>query len=189
MLIGYARKSTSDQRLDLQIHALEQAGCQQIFSDTASGSLDDRKGLQDALNALEPGDVLVVFKLDRLGRSLRHLVRTIGDLGRRGVGFRSLNESLDTTSPGGKLTFHIFSALAEYELEIIRMRTRAGLEAAKAKGRFGGRPQKMNPQTIATARRLLADPEMRMDDVCLGLGVSKSTVYRYLAKREAAIVR
>jgi DNA invertase Pin-like site-specific DNA recombinase len=180
MLIGYARVSTSDQKMDSQTQALKAVGCERIFSDTASGSLDERAGLKRALEALQPGDVLVVFKLDRMGRSLQHLVKTINDLGLRGIGFRSLNESLDTTSAGGRLILHIFAALAEFELEIIRMRTRAGLEAARLKGRVGGRPLKMESSKVQTAKRLLADPSVRVEDVCIGLNVSRATLYRHL---------
>ena len=182
MLIGYSRVSTTDQRLDLQTDALKRAGCDKIFSDTASGALDERQGLAGALDTLKNGDVLVVWKLDRLGRSLQHLVHIVNLLGGRGIGFRSLNESLDTTSPGGRLVFHIFAALAEFEISLIKMRTRAGLEAARAQGRIGGRPQKMTSRTVATARRLLADPSMTAEEVAVALKVSKSTLYRHLGR-------
>ena len=184
MLIGYSRVSTTDQRLDLQTDALKRAGCDKIFSDTASGALDERQGLAGALDTLKNGDVLVVWKLDRLGRSLQHLVHIVNLLGGRGIGFRSLNESLDTTSPGGRLVFHIFAALAEFEISLIKMRTRAGLEAARAQGRIGGRPQKMTSRTVATARRLLADPSMTAEEVAVALKVSKSTLYRHLGRAE-----
>ena len=182
MLIGYARKSTADQRFDLQIDALKRAGCEQIFTDTASGALDEREGLREALAAAKSGDVLVCWKMDRLSRSLQHLIHTVNELGHRGIGFRSLNENLDTTSPGGKLFFHIIGALCEFELETLRTRTKAGLEAARAQGRVGGRPEKMDPRKVVTARRLLADPSMRVEDVCAAMQVSKSTLYRHLGK-------
>lgn len=132
MKIGYARKSTQDQKLDLQIDALKESGCEKIFSDSASGAQDDREGLRDALGALKPGDILIVWRLDRLGRSLQHLVTTVNELGNRGIGFRSVTENLDTTTPGGRLIFHIFAALAEFEREVIRSRTQEGLKAACA---------------------------------------------------------
>lgn len=180
MLVGYARISTPSQCFDLQLDALEVAGCEKIFSDTLSGSIDDRKGLMEALRSLRKGDVLVVWKLDRLGRSLPHLVKTVSELNRRGIDLKSLTENLDTTSPGGRLLFNIMACLASFESDLIRERTRAGLDAARAKNRVGGRPSKLDPQKVATAKRLLADPEMRAEDVCIALGVSKSTLYRGL---------
>src|SRR5437870_5635697 len=142
-LLGYARVSTSDQNPDLQLDALKGAGCFRVFVDRASGALDERPELTKALDQLRPGDTLVVWKLDRLGRSLRHLIDTVAELQRRDVGFRSLQESIDTTTPGGKLVFHIFGALAEFERDIVRQRTLAGLAAARARGRAGGRPPSM----------------------------------------------
>src|SRR5512144_550949 len=141
MLIGYARVSTTDQTLDLQKDALEKAGCSKIFTDTASGAKAERIGLDEALNYVRSGDTLVVWKLDRLGRSLPHLIETITGLNNRGVGFKSITEAIDTTTSGGKLIFHIFGALAEFERDIIRERTQAGLTAARARGRKGGRPR------------------------------------------------
>src|SRR3712207_2501380 len=138
MLIGYARVSTHDQTLSLQKDALEKADCEKIFTDTVSGTKAERKGLTEALSHLRAGDTLVVWRLDRLGRSLRHLIDTITELAERGVGFKSLQENIDTTTSGGKLVFHIFGALAEFEREIIRERTRAGLTAARSRGRAGG---------------------------------------------------
>jgi len=181
-LIGYARKSTSDQKLDLQTDALKRSGCQEIFSDSASGATDDRVGLSAALDALKTGDVLVVWRLDRLGRSLTHLVGTINELAKRGVGFRSLTETIDTTTPGGRLILGIFASLAEFERSLIVSRTMAGLEAARARGRFGGRPQVMDDRKVATARRLLADPEMKTEDVCQALSISRSTLYRHVGR-------
>jgi DNA invertase Pin-like site-specific DNA recombinase len=144
-LLGYARTSTTDQHLDLQIDALTVAGCYRVFTETASGARTDRPTLAQLLDQLRPGDTLVVWKLDRLGRSLRHLVDTVTGLADRGVGFRSLQESIDTTTPGGKLVFHVFAALAEFERDLIRERTTAGLTAARARGRNGGRPPVLDP--------------------------------------------
>jgi DNA invertase Pin-like site-specific DNA recombinase len=141
MLIGYARVSTQDQTLDLQTDALAQAGCDKLFTDTTSGAKSERPGLQDAMDHLRAGDTLVVWRLDRLGRTLKHLIATITDLSDKSVGFRSLQENMDTTTSGGKLIFHIFGALAEFEWEVIRERTNAGLQAARARGRLGGRPK------------------------------------------------
>jgi DNA invertase Pin-like site-specific DNA recombinase len=141
MLVGYARVSTADQTLDLQKDALEKAGCDRIFTDTASGAKAERIGLDEAINYVRKGDTLVVWRLDRLGRSLPHLIETITGLNNRGIGFKSITESIDTTTSGGKLIFHIFGALAEFERDIIRERTQAGLTAARARGRKGGRPK------------------------------------------------
>ena len=141
MLIGYARVSTNDQNLDLQRDALEAAGCERLFTDTASGAKAERPGLKEALKECRKGDILVVWKLDRLGRSLPHLVETVRDLMAREVGFKSLQESIDTTTSAGKLIFHIFASLAEFERDLIRERTNAGLSAARARGRKGGRPK------------------------------------------------
>jgi len=141
MLIGYARVSTQDQTLDLQTDALKRDGCEKIFPDMTSGAKSERPGLQDAMDHLRPGDTLVVWRLDRLGRTLKHLIATITDLNEKGIGFKSLQENMDTTTSGGKLIFHIFGALAEFEREVIRERTNAGLHAARARGRLGGRPK------------------------------------------------
>src|SRR3712207_6386249 len=143
MLIGYARISTLDQSLALQQDALRAAGCERIFTATASGARTDRPGLADALEHLRTGDTLVVWRLDRLGRSLEHLMETIRELHEQGIHFKSLQEQLDTATSGGKLVFHVFGALAEFERDLIRERTRAGLEAARARGRRGGRPRKL----------------------------------------------
>src|ERR671932_2864777 len=141
MLIGYARVSTDEQNLDLQLSALKQAGCEQLYTDKVSGTKATRPGLEEAFSHLRAGDTFVVWRLDRLGRSLRHLIDTVTDLQERGVGFKSLTESIDTTTGGGKLVFHVFAALAEFERDIIRERTHAGLTAARARGRRGGRPK------------------------------------------------
>src|SRR3712207_5837489 len=148
MLIGYARVSTHDQTLALQKDALQKAGCKKIFSDQVSGTKTERKGLSEALSHLRTGDTLVVWRLDRLGRSLRHLIDTVTSLHEKGIGFKSLQENIDTTTSGGKLVFHIFGALAEFEREIIKERTRAGLESAKSRGRSGGRPRALTPKEV-----------------------------------------
>ncbi len=178
MLIGYARVSTAEQTLSLQQDALHQAGCDRLFTDVLSGSTTERPGLTEALDHLRAGDVLVVWKLDRLGRSLSHLMHVIEDLHHRGVGFRSLSEQMDTTTAGGQLIFHIFGALAEFERALIRERTQAGLAAARARGRIGGRPPKLTLDQVAMARQLLTTRPVA--DVADALHVSRATVYRVI---------
>ncbi len=180
MLIGYARVSTEDQNLDLQRDALEKAGCEQIYTDKVSGTKAERKGLTEALSHLRSGDTLVVWRLDRLGRSLRHLIDTVTDLQERGVGFKSLTENIDTTTSGGKLVFHIFAALAEFEREIIRERTKAGLTAARARGKSGGRPKALTDKQVQMLRNLAADPNNSIEDICQTLGIGRTTYYRYV---------
>src|SRR2546423_716996 len=168
MQIGYARVSTTEQNLDLQLDALKKADCVKIFTDTASGAKTARKGLDEALTYVRPGDTLVVWRLDRLGRSLKHLIEVVTDLEKRGIGFKSLTENIDTTTSGGKLIFHIFGALAEFERDIIRERTKAGLEAARARGRKGGRPkaEKLNTsKKVAIALALYNDKTNSIDDI------------------------
>ena len=187
MLIGYARVSTQDQTLALQRDALAKAGCERVFTDTASGSLAERRGLEEALEFARPGDTLVVWKLDRLGRSLRHLIDIITRLQERGVGFKSLTEAIDTTTSGGKLVFHVFAALAEFECDIIRERTHAGLTAARARGRNGGRPKAAalaDAKKVAVAQSLYDDKSLSIGEICKTLRVSRSTLYRHVrAKR------
>jgi DNA invertase Pin-like site-specific DNA recombinase len=156
-LLGYARVSTGDQDPALQRDALIAAGCARVWTDVASGSRDDRHELTALLDRLLPGDTLVVWRLDRLGRSLRHLIDTVTALDERGVGFRSLQESIDTTTSGGRLVFHIFGAIAEFERDLIRERTLAGLQAARQRGRRGGRPTAMTPARVRQAQRMYAD--------------------------------
>ncbi len=185
MIVGYARVSTEDQTLALQLDALQAAGCETVFRDTISGAKTERPGLSKALEHVRPGDMLVVWRLDRLGRSLSHLIELIQTLEGRGVGFKSLTEQIDTTTSGGKLIFHIFGALAEFERNLIRERTMAGLQAARARGRKGGRPRKPNTDTkIVMAKRLHADPTNSIADICKTLDVSRATLYRYLALGE-----
>src|SRR3712207_2977755 len=180
MLIGYARVSTEDQNLDLQRDALKNAGCEQIFTDTVSGTKAERKGLTGALSHLRAGDTLVVWRLDRLGRSLRHLIDTITALHDRGVGFKSLQENIDTTTSGGKLVFHIFGALAEFEREIIRERTQAGLASARSRGKVGGRPKTLSAKKLQMLRNMAADKSLAVADICKTLGIGRTTFYRYV---------
>ena len=180
MLIGYARVSTGDQRLDLQLDALDAAGCKRTFTDKTSGAKSERPGLEEALAFAREGDTLVVWRLDRFGRSLKDLVERVDTLKARGVGFRSLQESIDTTSPTGTLIFHIFASLAEFERELVRERTMAGLQSARARGRQGGRPSKMDERKVTLAAKLMKDPEVSVAEVCEAIGVSQATLYRYV---------
>jgi DNA invertase Pin-like site-specific DNA recombinase len=184
MLIGYARVSTQDQTLDLQKDALKKIGCTKIFTDTASGTKEERKGLEDALNYVREGDTLVVWRLDRLGRSLKHLIETITELNNRNIGFKSLTENIDTTTSGGKLVFHIFGALAEFERDIIKERTNAGLLAARARGRKGGRPKSLTGKKTAMAQALYNDKNNTVDEICKTLNISRATLYRYIKTEE-----
>ena len=183
MLIGYARVSTLEQDVSLQTDALQQAGCERIFQDKISGAKADRPGLQEALNYARSGDSIVVWRLDRLGRSLKHLIETVGQLEEQGIGFRSLQESIDTTTSGGRLIFHIFGALAEFERNLIRERTIAGLEAARARGRLGGRPKKLDAKKTELAYQLYDEKKYAVKEICHMLGISKPTLYAYLARR------
>src|SRR3954454_12880401 len=180
MLIGYARVSTLDQTLALQQDALTAVGCEHIYTDTVSGSVTDRPGLRLALSHLRTGDTLVVWRLDRLGRSLAHLIDTIRDLQQRGVGFRSVQEQIDNTTSGGKLVFHVFGALAEFERDLIRERTHAGLAAARARGRLFNRPKVLTPQKLTQLQTLAKDEGNAVTDICGTLGISRATFYRYV---------
>ncbi len=182
MLIGYARVSTSDQRIELQIDALTKAGCDRIFTDEGvSGSKTSRPELDKALDHLRKGDCLVVWKLDRLGRSLPHLIETVGDLETRGIQFRSLQETIDTSTPGGKLVFHVFCSLAEFERDLIKERTNAGLAAARARGRHGGRPSVLTPEQVKMGKTLAGDRTIPIAEICKQLGCSRATYYRQIA--------
>ena len=185
MKIGYARVSTNEQNLSLQFDALEQAGCQKLFHDHASGAQTTRPGLDEALAYLREGDMLVVWRLDRLGRSLKHLIETVNSLEEREIGFQSLQETIDTTTSGGKLIFHIFSALAEFERNLIRERTQAGLNAARARGRTGGRPRALDAQKTAWLYRLYDEKQHSIQEICDLLHISKSALYSYLRERDA----
>jgi DNA invertase Pin-like site-specific DNA recombinase len=189
--IGYARVSTALQNANLQLDALSDAGCKRVFEDHASGARSARPGLHDALDFLREGDVLVVWRLDRLGRSLSDLVTTVNALEDRGVGFVSLTESIDTSTPGGRLVFHVFASLAEFEKDLIRERTQAGLASARARGRKGGRPSVMDEDKIRIAQKLLNEvgddgrPTSTVSEVAVALGVSRATIYRMLQRASA----
>jgi DNA invertase Pin-like site-specific DNA recombinase len=185
-LIGYARVSTTEQHLHLQQDALVQSGCLKIFTDTISGAKLERKGLTEALNYIRKGDTLVVWRLDRLGRSLKDLIERITDLHSRNIGFKSLTENIDTTTSGGKLIFHIFGALAEFERDIIKERTNAGLTAARARGRQGGRPRSplSDERKLQMARQMYANKSHSVNEICKALGIPRSTFYKYVRKQE-----
>ena len=180
MLIGYARVSTDDQHLDLQKDSLAQAGCDRIFEDQLSGAKDERPGLQKALNYARPGDCLVVWRLDRLSRSLKDLIEMVTLLESKGIGLKSRQEAIDTASSSGKLIFHIFGALAEFERNLIRERTQAGLQAARIRGRKGGRPKSLNKDKQALAVKLYDDKKHTVNQVCEMMGISKTTLYKYI---------
>ena len=182
MIIGYARVSTQDQNPQLQLDALEVVGCEQVFHEKATGTLRERPELAACLRTLRKGDTLVVWKLDRLARSLKDLVEIIHDLNQREVGFRSLTESIDTTSSGGRLVFHIFGALAEFEHSLIRERTIAGLAAARARGRKGGRKPVLSQADVRKAAAMLADPHITKAEVAKHFSVSRVTLNAALAR-------
>jgi DNA invertase Pin-like site-specific DNA recombinase len=181
-LIGYARISTQEQHLHLQQDALNNAGCIKIFTDTASGAKAERKGLGEVLSYVRAGDVLVVWRLDRLGRSLKDLIERITELNNRNIGFKSLTENIDTTTSGGKLIFHIFGALAEFERDIIRERTNAGLIAARARGKKGGRPKSpiSEEKRLQLARQMYENQTIPVDEICESLHIPRSTFYKYV---------
>lgn len=180
MLIGYARVSTQDQNLLLQIEALKKAGCEKIFDDKISSDLQERPGLAQALDILRSGDTLVIWKLDRLARSVKALVSFAETLAAENIQLRSLTDAIDTGTPSGRFFFHVMASLAEMERDLIRERTRAGLSAARAKGRIGGRPRKMTKSKIESARKLIAAGH-QVSEVAHNLGVSSPTLYRYLS--------
>lgn len=180
MLVGYARVSTQDQNPALQIDALKAAGCEKLFTEKASGAQRDRPELAAALSFMRKGDSLVVWRLDRLARSLPQLIETVAQLESEGIGLRSLTEAIDTSTAGGKLIFHIFGALAEFERSVIRERTRAGLKAARERGRKGGRPPALSASDLAAAKAMLRDPQITVAEVAARLKVSPATLYRHL---------
>ena len=180
MLVGYARVSTDEQTTRLQLDALQAVGCERTFSERASGASGDRPVLAELLGHIRSGDTVVVWRLDRLGRSLPHLIEIVQRLEAAEVGLRSLTEGIDTTTANGRLVFHLFGALAEFERELIHERTRAGLASARARGRKGGRPPKLNPEKIKVATRLLRDPETTVSEVARTLGVHRSTLHKAL---------
>jgi DNA invertase Pin-like site-specific DNA recombinase len=190
MKIGYARVSTKDQNLNLQKDALKKAGCKKIYSEQVSGAKIERKQLDEMIKQVRKGDIIVVWKLDRLGRSLRDLVNLISKFQEMEVGFKSLQDSIDTTTPTGKLTFHLFAALAEFERDIISERTKAGLKSARARGRLGGRPKGLSKQAQNKARlaeSLYKEKELSIKEICNYLSISKPTLYRYLKHRNVTI--
>jgi len=187
MLVGYARVSTDDQNLDLQRDALNQAGCNQIFEDQLSGAKAERPGLQKALQYARAGDNLVVWRLDRLSRSLKDLIEMVALLEGKGIGLKSLQEAIDTQTSGGKLIFHIFGALAEFERNLIRERTQAGLQAARARGRKGGRPKALDKNKQALAVKLYDEKKHSVDQVCQMMGISKPTLYKYIEASRKSI--
>jgi len=182
MLIGYARISTDDQHLTLQHDALQKAGCDKVFSDQLSGAATERPGLTSLFESLRPGDTLVIWRLDRLGRSLKHLIQLVEQLDQRKVGLKSLQENIDTTTSGGRLVFHLFGALAEFERTLIRERTQAGVNAARARGRQGGRPKLLETNKRDLAIRLHRERQHSIAEICTMMGISKSTLYNYLAE-------
>jgi DNA invertase Pin-like site-specific DNA recombinase len=182
MLVGYARVSTHDQNLDMQKDALHKAGCERIFVDQVSGSVAVRPGLEQTMDFLRDGDTIVVWRLDRLGRSLKNLIELVTQLERKGIGFKSLMESMDTNTSGGKLIFHLFGALAEFERNLIRERTQAGLAAAKSRGRKGGRRPALDAQQREVAVKLYNEKKHSVKEICCIMGISKPTLYSYIRK-------
>jgi DNA invertase Pin-like site-specific DNA recombinase len=180
MKIGYARVSTHEQNLDLQKDALKHAGCEKTYVDEVSGTVAKREGLEKAKEILRKGDVLVVWRLDRLGRSIRDLINWVEYLEDKKIGFQSLQESIDTTTSGGKLVFHIFAALAEFERNLIRERTKAGLAAARARGRLGGRKKSLNTKQRKRAVEMYNRKNHTIQEICEMMGISKPTLYAYI---------
>jgi DNA invertase Pin-like site-specific DNA recombinase len=186
MKIGYARVSTQEQDLALQIDALTKEGCEKIFQEKASGAQRDRPELKAALSYMRQGDTLVVWKLDRLARSMKQLIETIESFQDRGIALKSLQDPIDTSSPSGKLVFHIFAALAEFERGVIRERTAAGLRAARERGRIGGRPPALSAKDIQVAKAMLKDPDITVTAVAHRLNVAASTLYRHIPHARSA---
>jgi DNA invertase Pin-like site-specific DNA recombinase len=187
MKVGYARISTNDQNLYIQEDALKNAGCEKIFTDIASGAKSQRPGLDKALDYIREGDTLIVWKLDRLGRSIQHLIKIISDFQERKVGFKSLQENVETLTSGGKLIFHIFSALAEFERDLIRERTDAGLKAARARGRIGGRPPILDSRQSKRMIEIYDEQKNTVAEICKIYNISRPSFYNYLKKRKAII--
>ncbi|WP_395831872.1 recombinase family protein [Elstera sp.] len=185
MLFGYARVSTDDQNLHLQHDALRVAGCERVFEDRKSGAKAERPALTAVLDIMRAGDTLVVWRLDRLGRSLKDLIRLVETLEARKIGLRSLQEAIDTSSSGGRLVFHLFGALAEFERNLIRERTNAGLEAARARGRVGGRRKQLDPDKRRLAVQLYDEKKHTVIEICRLMGISKPTLYSYVAEVHA----
>jgi DNA invertase Pin-like site-specific DNA recombinase len=188
MLVGYARVSTRDQNPAAQIEALKAIGCDRVFIEKLSGANRDRPELKAALDYLRVGDTLVVWKLDRLARSVRQLVETAADLATREIGLRVLTQQIDTTSAGGRLIFHVFAAVAEFERELMLERTHAGLASARAANRRGGRPKALDDAQIRRAKAMLADPMITVEEVAQQLGTAPSTLYRYIPGGRSAVI-
>lgn len=190
MKIGYARVSTKEQNLSLQMDALEKEGCKEIFQEKISGAKADRPELRKMIDQLRAGDIIVTWKLDRMGRSLRDLVNLMNEIQEKGAGLKSLHDSIDTSTPQGKLTFHLFASLAEFERDIIRERTKAGLEAARARGRKGGRPKGLSKEAqdkAMIAETLYKQGEMTVTQICKHLDIARSTLYKYLRYRNVKL--
>ena len=190
MIIGYARVSTKDQNLDLQLDALNKEKCDRIFKEVISGAKSERPVLQEMLNQVRSGDVIVIWKLDRLGRSLKNLVDIVGQLIKQEVGLKSLHDNIDTTTPQGRLTFNIFASLAEFERDLISERTKAGLESARARGRNGGKPKGLSQQAEATAcaaETLYKEGKLSVNQIAKQLGIAKNSLYKYLRHRGVQI--
>jgi len=187
MLVGYARVSTRDQTPQVQIAALQAAGCERVFTEKASGANRDRPELKAALDYIRSGDTLVVWKLDRLARSVRQLVETAENLAKRQIGLKVLTQQIDTTSSGGRLVFHVFAAVAEFERELILERTHAGLATARAANRRGGRPKALTEGQIRRAKAMLADPMITVEEIAQQLGTATSTLYRHIPGGRSAI--
>lgn len=183
MIFGYARVSTEEQNLDMQVDALKKAGCERIFEERMSGAKNDRPILAQALENLRPGDTLVVWRLDRLGRSLKHLLAVVEGLADRGVNFKSITEAMDTATPGGRFIFQVFGAIAEFERNLIRERTMEGLKSARARGRKGGRPKSLTKAQIEVGRTLAQNSELSVEAICDQLKISKATYYRHIMPR------
>ncbi|NER40074.1 MAG: recombinase family protein [Oscillatoria sp. SIO1A7] len=181
MLVGYARVSTEDQSLDLQLDELKVCGCERIYSEQISGVKENRPELEQALQFVRSGDTLVVWRLDRLGRSLKHVIEIINRLALEGINFVSLKEGFDTTSAAGQFFFHVVASFAQYERALLQERTMAGLAAARARGRKGGRPRKLSEVQVAQAKALAADPKISIDSICETYGISLRTYYRHIA--------
>lgn len=190
MIIGYARVSTKDQNLSMQIDALKKEGCKKIFKEKVTGTKQDRIQLQKMLEEIREGDVIVIWKLDRLGRSLKHLVELVSELLDKGVGLKSLNDPVDTTTAQGRLIFNIFASLAEFERDIISERTKAGLASARARGRTGGRPKGLSEdaqKTALAAESLYKEGKLTVNEIASKLSISKGTLYSYLRYRNVSI--
>lgn len=183
MLVGYSRVSTDEQNLDLQIDALKIAGCEKFFQDLGSGSSLERKGLKESVEFMRSGDVLVVWKLDRLGRSLKHIIELVAQLEKKGIGLKFLQEKIDTTGAAGIFYLQIFAALAEFERNIIRERTSAGLASARSRGRFGGRPKKLSKDKIEMLKQLYESQKHTVQEIADLVGISRVAVYSYLNKK------